>query len=108
MIRRMLGYLRGGLWGGNQRTGKGGHQGKLGGRAGLFASILKGQGHQGIFSLVRKAPYMYKEIVNLYWSISRAPSQGPGGMRAIALVASSKCQAGFRPGHGWKKKHCCR
>ena len=63
--------------------------------AGLYASFLKGQGHQGIFSLV-KGTLMYKEIVNFYWSISRAPRQWPGGAGAIAFVAFVKYQACVR------------
>ena len=40
---------------------------------GLYVSFLKGQGHQGIFSPGLRAPY--EEIVNFYWSTTRAPRQ---------------------------------
>ena len=53
------------------------------------ASFVKGQGHQGIFTLVSRVPY--KVIVQFYWSISKAPRQG--GIETIAFVASMKCQA---------------
>ena len=52
---------------------------------GLYASFSKGQGHQGIFSLVKGT---LKEVVNFDCSISRAPWQWPGGMEAITFVAS--------------------
>ena len=54
----------------------------------VFASFLKEQGHQGIFSLVKGT--LCEEIVSFYWSSSRAPGQG---MQAIAFVASVKYHA---------------
>ena len=41
--------------------------------ASLYASFMKGQGHQGIFLITNM--YMYEEIVNFCLSISRAPRQ---------------------------------
>ena len=41
--------------------------------------------------LWQRAPY--EEIVNFYWSISRAPRQWQGATEAIAFVASVKYQA---------------
>ena len=64
-----------------------------------FVTFLKGQGHQGIFFLVTKKGHqafvhvLWHEIANLYWIISRAQRQWPGGMEAIAFVASVKYQA---------------
>ena len=58
---------------------------------GLFRPVCFGQGHQRHFLLGKKAPY--EEIVNFYWSISRAQRQWPRGMEAIAFLASLHYQA---------------
>ena len=58
---------------------------------GLYASFLKGQGHQGIFSLAKGT--LNEEIVNFYWSNLRAPRQWQEATEAIASVASVKYQA---------------
>ena len=43
----------------------------------VYVRFWKGQGHQGIFSLVKES--LYEEFVNIYCSISGAPRQRPGG-----------------------------
>ena len=50
----------------------------------MHASFFKGHGHQCNFSLVKGILW----VVNFYLSISRAPRKLPGGMEAIAFVAS--------------------
>ena len=43
--------------------------------SGMYATFLKGQGHQGIFSWVKGTLHMYEEVVHFYLGISSAPRQ---------------------------------
>ena len=57
------------------------------------ASFLKGQGHLGIFSLVKAT---YEETVNLNCSISRAPRQWPGP-NFVFVVSKQSALTNFVP-----------
>ena len=57
---------------------------------GLYASFLKGQGHLGIFSLVKGTLWRICKFLLGHFKVTK---QWPGGMEAITFVASSKYQA---------------
>ena len=52
----------------------------------------------------------HEEIVNLYWSIFRAPRHWQGGIEAITFLASVQFQAWniHHPSLGWKISFLCR